>query len=266
MQNVFFCDIETVSQFEKWDEVPEPLKSLFISRFDRDIIEVANGNFQGQNPVEVVWKRKAALHAEFGKIVCVSIGRLFKSQKVDATEKFYIQTFVGKDERKILAGVTEALSKAPAVCGHNLKEFDAPFIARRCMALGMPVPSVLSAANKKPWELSMEDTMVMWSGSAWNYKVSLELLAVTLELPTPKGDMSGSQVGEVWYSEVPKEEMPFDHEEKVFRKIGIYCSGDVITTANVYCRMKGFPLITPDKLEFMDPMFKTNVQTALPLS
>lgn len=66
MQNVFFCDIETVSQFEKWDEVPEPLKSLFISRFDRDIIEVANGNFQGQNPVEVVWKRKAALHAEFG--------------------------------------------------------------------------------------------------------------------------------------------------------------------------------------------------------
>lgn len=272
MQNVFFCDIETISAYQAFAEAPEQIQELFRNRFRTEIAEksVIEEGFDGKSTILLdgapeVYKSKAALHAEFGKIVCVSIGRLFKSQKVDATEKFYIQTFVGKDERKILAGVTEALSKASAVCGHNLKEFDAPFISRRCMAHGLPVPGVLSAANKKPWELSMEDTMVMWSGSAWNYKVSLELLAVTLGLPTPKGDMSGSQVGEVWYSEVPKEEMPFDHEEKVFRKIGIYCQGDVITTANVYCRMKGFPLITPDKLEFLDPMFKTNVQTEIPL-
>src|SRR6185436_14691669 len=145
--------------------------------------------------------------------------------------KFYLKTLINHDERQLLIDFNEVVlnSKATCMCAHNGKEFDYPFITRRQIINKVSILPMLNTIGKKPWDIieKLLDTMVMWSGVQFNYKVTLSLLAHVLGLPSPKTIMDGSEVNGMYWSIL-------ENEKEVFDNISLYNQGDVITLANVY--------------------------------
>lgn len=251
LANITFLDIETVSQ-----ENPKTLSAPPVNYYNK---------FAGllrQKMTEDEWDNfdlvkeyadKSGLYAEFAKIVCISIGK-FVPAKGTEPDKFYIRTIVGRKEDELLKLASESILKANGtLCAHNGLEFDFPFLMRRYMIHGIPVPPVLDVSGKKPWDINLIDTMKMWSGTAWNYKVSLELLANIFGLPSPKTEMDGSSVAEIYYDSfnIGKDELPFEKEEAAMKKIGDYCNADVFCMANCYAKMKGLPIIREDQINYV---------------
>jgi DNA polymerase elongation subunit (family B) len=162
-----------------------------------------------------------------------------------------LKTLCSRYEAKLLEQVAEILEKGKGhLIGHNAREFDCPFLLRRMWANGIQPPGIIDTDGKPKWEVKISDTMEMWSGSAWNYKSGLELICHTLGIPSPKTDMSGDQVADVWYSmfDVETGELPFDKETATYERIGAYCRNDVVATVNLYLRMKNLPIIEANKV------------------
>lgn len=194
------------------------------------------------NEVVKKWFEKAGLHAEFGKIIAISIGKMVteKDDKGQPFEKFYIRSLTNRNEAELLRVAYDSMMKAGGIfIAHNGLEFDFPFLMRRFMINGLPMPPQLDVAEIKPWAVKLRDTMKMWSGTAWNYRVSLDLLCLIFGTPSPKKDISGADVGNIYH------ELHANPEDvkAAMKKIGDYCAGDVLACAQVYCRMKGLPLI-----------------------
>ena len=87
------------------------------------------------------------------------------------------------------------------LCAHNGKEFDFPFIARRTLINKLQLPKLLDIAGKKPWEANHLDTMQLWRFGDFKNYTSIKLLAALFNIPTPKDDIDGSQVANVYYKE-----------------------------------------------------------------
>ncbi len=234
---ILFLDIETVPVQQYLMDGIEP---YFKKRFKSEL-EVIDSD-----PNEL-FERKAALYAEFGKICCVSLGVL-------TATKFQVKALASRNEKQILIELANAIEKSQCnlLAAHNGLEFDFPFLMRRYIINGLPVPPILNPDGKKPWETPYIDTMKMWSGSAWNYKVSLDLLAYSLGIPSPKTEMDGSKVSEVFYGsyKVASGELPFDAEDEAMKAIGKYCNGDVVTLYKVYCRLKGIEAVSDENIVF----------------
>jgi DNA polymerase elongation subunit (family B) len=182
---------------------------------------------------ESLYKR-AGIYAEFGKIICISVGAFSKAE-------FRLKSFSGDDEKKLLTEFAELLRKRynkpeHLLCAHNGKEFDFPYIARRMVVLGIPVPTILDLAGKKPWEVNHLDTMELWKFGDFKNYTSLELLAAILDIPTPKEDIDGSQVAEVYY------------KLNDLNRIVHYCTKDVLTVAQIFRRYRGEPLIAENQI------------------
>jgi predicted PolB exonuclease-like 3'-5' exonuclease len=236
LHNILFLDIETVSQYRSFEEVPDEWKELW-----RHKAESLLRDKQPVTPEDVksVYER-SAIYAEFGKIICISCG-IVSGPPTD--RKLTLKSFSGNDERTLLAGFADLLRKwAPDhskyLCAHNGKDFDFPYLCRRMIIHGVTIPAVLNIAGKKPWEVQHIDTMDLWKFGEYKSFVSLNLLARTLGIPTPKDDIDGSQVGKVYWlsGDLPR--------------IVTYCQKDVITVAQVYLRMHGESLIREENFEF----------------
>lgn len=239
IQDIHFLDIETVPG-ENPEIVDYETISLFNKKFEWEM---------AQDPTisaQQFYAQKAGLYAEFGKVVCVSIG------KMQAT-KFYVKTLVNKNEKDLLTQLASMLENANFLCAHNGKDFDFPFLIRRFIIHGLPIPKVLDTIGKKPWDIPHFDTMEMWGSTQWKYRTSLELLAHLFGLPSPKRDMSGADVAKVWFDmfNVPNDQLPFEKEELAFKKIGEYCAGDIVTLANVFSKIKGLEFIKPEQIHFV---------------
>jgi hypothetical protein len=124
------------------------------------------------------------------------------------------------------------------LCAHNGKEFDFPYLCRRMVINGISLPGLLQISGKKPWEIPHLDTMEMWKFGDFKSYTSLNLLAHALGIPTPKDDIDGSMVGEVYWS------------QKDLKRISTYCEKDVLTAAQVFLRLIGEPPIKPDHVEY----------------
>ncbi len=232
LHTILFLDIETVSQYPTFDEVPEDWKSLWRNKAD-----VLLRDKQPLTPEDIYGR--AAIYAEFGKIICISCGVL-SGRGTD--KKLMLKSFHGDDERLLLNEFSEMLSKWSAdgqkfLCAHNGKEFDFPYLCRRMLIHGMTIPGMLHLSGKKPWEIPHIDTMELWKFGEYKSFVSLNLLAHTLGIPTPKDDIDGSQVGEVYWIQ---RDLP---------RIVTYCQKDVVTVAQVYLRMTGEPLVHSENIE-----------------
>jgi DNA polymerase elongation subunit (family B) len=183
----------------------------------------------GLDPAEAFWT-KSGIFAEFGKIVCISIGCL---QQMEAGWKLYLRSFAGNDEKELLQDFCVALSKfhkkypAMAFVGHNIIEFDLPYISRRMIINGMSLPQCMNFQGKKPWEVKdrVKDTMQIWSFGDYKSFTKLSLLAEVLGIPTPKDDISGEDVTRVYW------------QEQNLQRIVTYCQKDVETTARVFMRL-----------------------------
>ncbi|MCB9171149.1 MAG: 3'-5' exonuclease [Flavobacteriales bacterium] len=177
--------------------------------------------------------REAGIYAEFGRIICIGVGRI---EEQGNGHHLRVTTLHGDHERDILERFVELLNKHYDtddhwLCGHNGREFDFPYIARRCVVNTVPLPRLLDIAGLKPWEVGHLDTMNLWSfGDRKNF-TSLALLTHILGIPTPKDDITGADVARVYYA------------DNDLDRITAYCRKDVVATVQLYLRLTGYPLI-----------------------
>ena len=235
---VLFLDIETVSEKPVFDELDEKFQKLWVHKarqFVKDTEDI--------EAIKESYSEKAGIFSEFSKIVCISVGYLRKEGK---TMFFRLKSFYGDDETEILKDFSNLLNKnynnplSSYLCGHNIKEFDIPFLCRRMLINGLEIPDILQVSGKKPWEIKhFIDTLELWKfGDIKNY-TSLNLLAAVLNVPSPKDDIDGSQVGYVYW------------KNNDLQRIAAYCQKDVQTCMQVLMRLNGMPLLQEDQIEIL---------------
>lgn len=228
LENVLFLDIETVPEFENFSYLDETKKELFDlkTQYQR----------KDEYTAEEFYDR-AGIWAEFGKIICISVGYFtFKSD----VRHFRVTTFFG-DEIKILKDFSNLLNNhfgqpQHVLCGHNAKEFDFPFIARRMIINGVSIPQKLNLFGKKPWEVPHLDTLELWKFGDYKHYTSLKLLTNVLGIPSPKDDIDGSEVAKVYYA------------EKNIDRIVTYCEKDVVAVAQIVLRLRGEDLLIEEEV------------------
>ncbi len=230
ISNILFLDIETVPQHSKFDDAPKAIQQLWEKK--------AKFLIKDETETPETIYRQAGIYAEFGKIICISCG-YFSSDK-----KLRIKSFVGDDERVLLIDFAEMLKKFfsrndKQLCAHNGKEFDFPFLARRMVINNVSLPAVLDTPGKKPWEVNHLDTLELWKFGDYKSYTSLLLLATVLGIPTPKDDIDGSMVWDVYWN------------EKNLQRIVTYCQKDVLTIAQIFLRFKGEDLLMENDLEIV---------------
>lgn len=174
------------------------------------------------------WRAEAGMNAVFAKVCCISVGVIVKAE--DGL-KIRVKAFAGKDEGELLKAVAPIFGKAEYICGHNGKRFDFPFLSRRYLINGLPVPSILQTMGLKPWEVRSFDTLEMWQFGDMKNFTSLDALALAFDLPSPKDDVTGADVAPLYY----------DADD--LDRIGQYCNKDVVTLINVYLRIIGNQII-----------------------
>ncbi len=231
LKNVLVLDIETVPQHGSFDEMPESWKPHWEHKMKNHIKD----NVTASDTYE-----RAGIYAEFGKIICISAGAFYN----DGGElKFRLKSYHGHDEKLLLTEFSEMLNnnyykEEHIICGHNSKEFDFPYIARRCLINGVPIPFILDNSGKKPWEVRLLDTMDLWKFGDFKSYTSLKLLAALFGINSPKDDIDGSQVGSIYW------------KEKNLDRIKTYCQKDVVTVAQLLLKFKGMELLKEENIEY----------------
>jgi predicted PolB exonuclease-like 3'-5' exonuclease len=215
LTKILVLDIETVPQYPAYEHLPDRWKDLWGKKAQLIKKEEHHGP-------EHVYNR-AGIYAEFGKIVCISCG-FFSSN--GRGYQFRVKSFYNDDEAVLLKEFCALLDRhfndeTSLLCAHNGKEFDYPYISRRCVINKVPLPAILNLAGKKPWQVNHLDTMELWKFGDYKSYTSLDLLAASMDIPTPKDDMDGSQVGNVYWV------------EKDLERIRTYCQKDIITVARL---------------------------------
>ncbi len=235
IKNTLFFDIETVSEFKSFDELSPVFKKLWT----RKALSI-NKSMDPTDSVAIdnTYSGSAGIFAEFSKIVCISSGYITNDGKLR------IKSFAGDDEIAILQDFANLLkSHYPDpngyyLCGHNIKEFDVPFLCRRMVKHGVYMPNMLDIAGKKPWQTEhLIDTLDLWRFGDFKAYTSLELIAATLSIETPKDDIDGSMVGKTYWQE---NDLP---------RIVTYCQKDVVTVARIMMRFTDQNDILDDMVE-----------------
>jgi len=223
-ENILFLDIETVPEVEKFSELSEIKQELFATK-------TAYQRKEDFTPEE--FYDRAGIWAEFGKIVCISVGYFVN---FDSSERqFRVKSFFG-EEKVILIAFKDLLNnhfykQEHLLCGHNGKEFDFPYIARRMIIHSIDLPPKLNLFGKKPWEIPHLDTMELWKFGDYKHFTSLKLLTEILGIPSPKDDIDGSEVGKVFY------------QEKNIKRIVNYCEKDTVAVAQLLLRFNNLPIL-----------------------
>jgi uncharacterized protein YprB with RNaseH-like and TPR domain len=232
LTELLLLDIETVPFFPAFADMDPVWQSLFLDKMAKTVPE-------GMSPAEI-YHKKAGILAEFGKIICISTAFFYETEEKQMALK--MKSIYGNDEVEILRIFTDLCNKMHQhhrnfqFGGHNIKEFDIPYICRRLLINRLPLPECLQLHDKKPWEVKMFDTLNWWKfGDNKNY-VSLHLLANVLGIPTSKADIDGSMVQDVYY------------KDNNLPRIVEYCQRDVVVTANVILRFKDLPLLSDDRI------------------
>ena len=234
LENLLLIDIETVSEYATFNELNEDWKQLWEEKVQRQLPEDVTA--------EAFYPQRAGVMAEFSKVICISVG--YFKREVKAIQ-LRVKSFYGHDEKILLEEFIAALQKMEinsnkwSFTGHNIKEFDIPFICRRLLINSLTVPPFLDFQNMKPWETNMVDTFQYWRFGDYKHYTSLKLLAAALNVPSPKDDIDGSMVGEVYWV------------EKNLDRIVTYCQKDVVTTANIVLRFKNLELLREEDVEIV---------------
>lgn len=235
IDHILFLDVETVPQVYDFKDVPERSKYLFNEKVKNQVNEEVT--------VEQLYRQRGGILAEFGKIICISVGYI---QKLDENYQLRLKSFYGDDEKKILEDFSALLNKSfknekeDVLCAHNGKEFDFPYLCRRMLVNGIKIPKILQIMGKKPWEINHIDTLEFWKFGDYKHYTSLELLTEIFGIPSPKDDIKGSDVARVYW------------EENDLNRIAKYCQKDVLALVQLFLRFKGESLLKEDDMIFVD--------------
>lgn len=225
VEKILFLDIETVPQTYSYQDLDEKTRELFNAKTRFSQSE--------EKSFETLYNERGGILAEFGKIVCISVG-MVRENNLNKTIR--LKSFAHDDEETLLKQFKRLLdehynSPSHILCGHNAKEFDIPYICRRMLINGVALPSILDIAGKKPWEINHLDTLELWKFGDYKAFTSLALLCHVFQIPTPKDDISGADVARVYY------------EESDLPRIRHYCEKDVVALIQLFLKMKGDTLV-----------------------
>ena len=228
LEHILFLDIETVPQHESFDMLDDDFKKLYADK---------TRYLRKEEHIPEEYYDRAGIWAEFGKIVCISVG-YFKI--TGDGRSFRTTSFFGEEEELLIQFKnlieTHFNSSRHLLCAHNGKEFDFPYIARRMIIHGIELPYKLNLFGKKPWEVPHLDTLDLWKFGDYKHYTSLKLLTKILGIPSPKDDIDGSQVRSVFY------------EEGDIDRIVVYCEKDTVAVAQILLRLRGEELLYPNEV------------------
>ena len=234
LENFLIIDIETVSGQKDFESLQGDWKKLWEEKVQYSLPEnVTAGEYYPQ---------RAGVMAEFSKVICISMAYFKKEGKQYLLR---VKSVAGHNEKELLQNFIDTVNQMEAIhnrwsfTGHNIKEFDIPFLCRRLLINGLPIPAYLDFQNMKPWETNMVDTFQYWRFGDYKHYTSLKLLAAAMNVPSPKDDIDGSMVGHVYW------------EENNLERIAVYCQKDVATVANIILRFKGLPLLKEEQIVFV---------------
>ena len=239
-EDLIMIDIETASVSQSFDELPDQWKQLWADKVKFVLPD-------GMEPQEF-YPLRAGVMAEFAKIVCISMAYFNRENNL----RMRVKSFFGHDEKKILIEFISTLNKIEGhnskwcFAGHNIKEFDIPFICRRLLINNLPIPRFLDFQNMKPWETNIVDTFQYWRFGDYKNFTSLKLLAAVMGIPSPKDDIDGSMVGELYWNGTEEE------RATNLKRIAVYCQKDVITTGNIFLRFKNLPVVPPEDIDIVE--------------
>ncbi|MGG9961479.1 ribonuclease H-like domain-containing protein [Ferruginibacter sp. SUN106] len=231
LENLLLIDIETVPGHSSFDLLSDDWKQLWEEKTVRSLPDFTSA--------AEFYPQRAGVMAEFAKIVCISIGYFTKQGTV---LQLRLKSFFGDDEKKLLQEFVSTVNQMEAknnkwsFAGHNIKEFDIPFICRRLLINGLRIPAYLDFQNMKPWDTNTVDTFQYWRFGDYKNYTSLKLLAAALGVPSPKDDIDGSMVADVYWN------------EKNLQRIATYCQKDVVTTGNIILRFKNMELLKEEQV------------------
>lgn len=229
LEHILFLDIETV---------PEEADFKLLDTVKKELWE-HKSKYQRKDGISAeAFYERAGIWAEFGKIITISVGYF---NFIGADRTFRVTSFYGEESTilKEFKTLLDTHFNRPQhlLCGHNSKEFDFPYIARRMVIHQIELPEKLNLFGKKPWEIPHLDTMELWKFGDYKNYTSLKLMANVLGIPSPKEDLDGSRVREVYY------------KEKDIERIIKYCELDVITTAQVFLRLRNDTVLKESEIK-----------------
>lgn len=236
LENLIFIDIETVPGHPQFTSLPDELKELYLRKSERLKQEAETHEEQYFN--------HAGIYDEFGKVICISIGVMKREREKD-TYQLRIKSFYGDDEKQLLKEFCDLLNQhynkyeKYQFCGHNVREFDVPFLCRRLLINELSLPVLLDISGRKPYELNMVDTLYLWRFGDYKHYTSLKLLALIFGIPSPKEDIEGKDVAGVYW------------KEKNLKRIVEYCQRDVVTVVQLILRFKGSAHLTEERIIFV---------------
>lgn len=230
-ENILFLDIETASAEYRYENLSERMKELWAKK-NAWIAQKEN-----KTPEQIY--EKAGIWAEFGKIVCISVGYI---KTINNIPTLRLKSFCGHNEKDLLQNFANLLNKhfykdKHYLCAHNGKEFDFPYIARRMLINEIKLPILLQISGKKPWEIKHIDTLELWKFGDYKHYTSLDLLTELFNIPSPKDDIDGSMVNKVFW------------EQNDIQKIAEYCQKDVIAVCKLFLKIKGYYELNDIKTE-----------------
>lgn len=228
---ILFLDVETVGSCKDYDNCKEYNPNIadqfdkyfdwFLKRFPED----NDGNYSEIELKNKVFVRRAPLVPEFAKIVCVSMAFVMDNGDVKK------QTFYGDDEKEVLTQVRDLLNRCHKLdfylCGHNLKNFDIPMMAKRMIINGIMPSKLLPSYDTKPWEVKAIDTKEIWQYGSYTSIGSLDLMCTCLNIPTPKdGEVTGDKVHDYYWN------------KNMLIEISDYCEKDVLVLVDTIKKLK----------------------------
>jgi len=220
LTKLLFLDVETVGIQPNWESLENNRPELafqfnnyfdwFQKRFPED----------ADKGVGQMFVNRAALVPEFAKIACVSVAFVMDNGEIK------IQSFSDKNEKKLLQDVQKLLRRVGELgfflCGHNVKGFDIPMIAKRMIMNGLLPPKILPGHDTKPWEIKALDTKELWQYGGYGSIASLELMCVCMGVESSKNmEVTGNKVHEEYW------------EKDNINGIVDYCEKDVIVLIEV---------------------------------
>jgi DNA polymerase elongation subunit (family B) len=233
LSQILFLDIETAALVAHFDDLPLRMQEAWI----HESRKIRDEEYPGATASEK-FNRHAAFYAEFGRVICISAA--FLNFMPGKGPELIIKSFCSSDERLLLTAFGQMLDKqkrCTCLCAHNGREFDYPFIGKRFLIKGLPLPKCLSLRDRAGWETRhLMDTMALWRFSSWKEYRRLELICAVLDIPTPKDDIDGSMVSELFW------------KHRDLSRIAQYCQKDVIALAQVVLRLSSLPLIIEENI------------------
>jgi DNA polymerase elongation subunit (family B) len=179
---------------------------------------------------EQIWDKEAGFYPEFIKILVISFGYF------NANQEFKVDSCYGHDEKEVLTKAADVLNKVGStyvLCGHSIKRFDMPYLAKRMAINRIKIPFLLNVGGLKPWERTAVDIAELWSfGCNQEMYTPLDWICVSLGVETSKTDISGARVKHAYW------------EEDRLEDIKDYCERDVKVTAQVERKLS--ELINPE--------------------